>query len=212
MYFPLTAVFGFAALVVASPVAVTPIEERDQKPNPNEVSIAKVTWAGTGCPPGSAIADLGEDATLLSISFSKYVAQVGKNTQPADARRNCNVRVTLHYPQGYTYTVATTDFRGHASIPGQCKGTLGASYFFSGQQQTAKAEQNFWPVQDRDYTVTTNVATQSLVWAKCGVTGPLFNINSFAQVECNPKKEAYLGVDTQDTKFNMKLHIQWKKC
>jgi hypothetical protein len=211
MLFLYTAIAALTALAAATPVVVAPIEARDEKPNPNAVSIASVSWAGTGCPPGSVSADLGEAATILSLSFSEYVAMTGKNTKAADARKNCNVRVKLHYPQGFTYTVSTTDYRGHAKIPAQCKGTLSANYFFSGQQPTATAKHVFWPVQDKDFLVTTDVGVAALVWSKCGVTGgPLFNINSVAQLEC--KKDAYLQLDTQDTKFNMKFHIQWKKC
>jgi hypothetical protein len=213
MLFLHTAIAALAALAAATPVAVAPIEARDEKPNPNEVFIASASWAGTGCPPGSVSADLGEAATLLSLSFSKYVAKTGKNTQPGDERRNCNVRVKLHYPQGFTYTLSTTDYRGHAKIPAKCKGTLSANYFFSGQQQTATAKHDFWPVQDKDFLVTTDVAVASLVWSKCGVTGgPLFNINSVVQLQCKKDQDAYLELDTQDTKFNMKFHIQWKKC
>ena len=53
----------------------------------------------------------------------------------------------------------------------------------------------------------------ALVWSKCGVKGkegPLFNVNSEAKIDC--KDPAYLGVDTQDTKFVMRLLLQWKKC
>jgi hypothetical protein len=38
----------------------------------------------------------------------------------------------------------------------------------------------------------------------------MFNVNSQASVSC--KKDALLGVDTQDTKFEMKMLLQWKKC
>ena len=63
---------------------------------------------------------------------------------------------------------------------------------------------------DNNYRLTTSVPTEALVWATCGVTGPLFNVNSQAIINC--KQDAILGVDTQDTKFVMELHLQWKQC
>jgi len=74
----------------------------------------------------------------------------------------------------------------------------------------AKAEHKFVGKVEDNYLVTAKVATESLVWSTCGVTGPIFNVNSQATVDCN--KDAILSVDTQDTKFHMKLRIQWKKC
>jgi hypothetical protein len=102
-------------------------------------SLIGVTWAGTGCPPGSVSADLGESATLVSLSFSKYVAATGTGQSASDARKNCDVRITLHYPQGWSYTIASTDMRGYARIPAGCSGRLGANYFFSGQQNDVSA-------------------------------------------------------------------------
>lgn len=64
--------------------------------------------------------------------------------------------------------------------------------------------------KDDNYRLTTTIAHDALVWSKCGVTGPLFNVNSQAILNCN--QDAILGVDTQDTKFEMKLHLQWQKC
>ncbi|PVI03212.1 hypothetical protein DM02DRAFT_652828 [Periconia macrospinosa] len=204
----LVAITSLAAFVAATPIE---LERRgDDKPNPNEVYVESLTWAGSGCPPGSAVYDLGEGATVVSISFSKYVAATGKEQKAEDARKNCNVRMKMHYPQGWTYTVATSDFRGYAQVPKGCRAKLGAQFWFSGRSETATCSIPFNTPCEENYFKTTSVATESLVWATCGVTGPLFNINSDAAVDC--KENAILGVDTLDTNFIMKFHLSWKKC
>ncbi|KAF2683194.1 hypothetical protein K458DRAFT_432540 [Lentithecium fluviatile CBS 122367] len=203
-----TLIAALVALVAATPVE---LEERQSKPDPNTVYVEKVSWAGTGCPPGSAQVDLAEEGTLVSLAFSKYVAATGTGQSASDARKNCDVRITLHYPQGWSYTVASTDLRGYARIPQGCSARLGATFFFSGQSNDAKAEVPFSGPIDNNYRLTVSVPTQSLVWSKCGVTGPLFNVNSQAIINCSGK-DSILGVDTQDTKFTMYLHLQWKKC
>jgi hypothetical protein len=153
----ITAIAGLAA---ASPIM--DVEQRDSKPDPNQVYIestfsdlpqliissylwtspltlpVEVSWAGTGCPPGSVDYRLLESATLVSLAFSEYVAATGPNEPAKDARKNCDVRVTLHYPQGWSWTVASTDLRGYAQIPDKCSGRVGATYFFSGQQQEVR--------------------------------------------------------------------------
>lgn len=63
---------------------------------------------------------------------------------------------------------------------------------------------------DKNYRLSTTIPHDSLVWSRCGVTGPLFNVNSQAILTCN--KDSFLGVDTQDTKFELKLHLEWEKC
>ena len=147
---------AMAGLAAASPVL--DIEKRDSKPDPSEVYVDStlpnlpslclrasystlpigVSWAGTGCPPGSVDAKVLEAGTLVSIAFSKYVAATGPTESAANARKNCDVRVTLHYPQGWSWTVASTDLRGYAQLPEKCSGKVGATYFFSGQQEQVR--------------------------------------------------------------------------
>jgi hypothetical protein len=98
-FFVITAL---AALAVATPVE---LEARQARPDPNSVYVEsassyppsfpirptytpiEVTWAGTGCPPGSVAYDIGESGTLVSLSFSKYVAATGTGQSASDARK-----------------------------------------------------------------------------------------------------------------------------
>ena len=96
--------------------------------------ILGVEYAGTGCPAGSVSSQLGDNATVVNLSFDNYVASAGPGTKPADHRKNCNVNLKLHFPQGYSYTVATTDFRGYVDLDRTCSAQLGADYWFSGEQ------------------------------------------------------------------------------
>ncbi|KAF2871626.1 hypothetical protein BDV95DRAFT_594706 [Massariosphaeria phaeospora] len=201
-----TILASLAALVSSTPISTAD----DPKPDPNSVYVEKVSWAGTGCPPGSAHADIVESGTLVSLAFSSYVAATGTGQSASDARKNCDVRISLHYPQGWSWTVATTDMRGYARIPKGCAARIGATYWFSGQQKEASSMVPFNGPIDNNYRLTTSIASEALVWATCGVTGPLFNVNSQAIITC--KEDAILGVDSQDTKFEMLLHLQWKPC
>lgn len=79
----------------------------------------------------------------MSLAFSKYVAATGTGQSASDARKNCDVRITLHYPQGWSYTVASTDLRGYARIPSGCSARIGAIFFFSGQTNDVRASLAF---------------------------------------------------------------------
>lgn len=66
---------------------------------------------------------------------------------------------------------------------------------------------------DANYLRTTSVATETLVWAKCGAKGPTFVTNSQVSVKCKDKKDsAVSGVDSQVTKFQIKYYVSWKRC
>lgn len=87
---------------------------------------------GTGCPYGTVEGQIAEDSTLVALTFSSFVASTGAGAKATDARKSCNVRITLKYPPGWSYTVATTTVRGYVQLPRYCSAKLSARYFFSG--------------------------------------------------------------------------------
>ena len=70
-----------------------------------DVEAAKVRLA-----PGR---DLGDE--LLALG-SRYAALVGRGAKPTDLRKNCQLNIRVHTPQGFTYAVARADYHGFASL------------------------------------------------------------------------------------------------
>jgi Domain of unknown function (DUF4360) len=64
------------------------------------------------------------------------VAQVGSTINASENRKNCQINLLLNYPQGFTYTVMNTQFRGYADIPTGYTGLQSATYYFSGRMYT----------------------------------------------------------------------------
>jgi len=198
------------ALAIASPI-VEYMEPRGNAPDKKDIRIKSVSVSGSGCPAGTVWGDIGEDATLLALTFTKYEVATGKGKTISDARKFCNVRIGLDYPAGWSYTVATTVIRGFADIPKKCSANLNALFYFSGLSGDATCSADIRGYFKGRYTK--EAAVGALVWSRCGVKGkegPLFNVNTAASIDC--KQDALLTVDTQDTKFELKLLLQWKKC
>ena len=61
------------------------------------------------------------------------VAEVGSGLAASKGRVNCQINLLMNYPQGFTYTVLNTEFRGFADIPAGYTGTQSATYYFSGR-------------------------------------------------------------------------------
>jgi hypothetical protein len=100
--------------------------------------LQAVSTGGSGCPKGTVTATISGDGQTVSLIFDNYVAQYGPGTKPADARKNCNVQMKLFYPQGWSYTVATTDFRGYIQQDNSCHTNLGVTNWFSGDQKQVR--------------------------------------------------------------------------
>src|SRR5690606_10032907 len=85
-------------------------------PPPGQVTVDLVTVNGSGCPAGTTAVAVSPDNTAFTVTYSDYLAQVGLGARPIDARKNCQLSVVVHVPQGLTYAVAQADYRGYAYL------------------------------------------------------------------------------------------------
>ncbi|MET7418916.1 DUF4360 domain-containing protein [Dactylosporangium sp. NPDC005555] len=193
---------------LAAPVAPT-------SPPPNEVSISVATANGSGCPDGTAAVDVSLDRRAFTITYSQYMAQVGVGTKPTDFRKNCQIALQVHIPNGFTYAIAEADYRGYASLAAGATGTAVASYYFQGNSQTARATHPFrGPLEDNWQTKDT-VGVAALVFQPCGEQRNL-NINTELRVNAgrsNPKKTtSFMAMDSTDGSFSTVYNLAWKRC
>ena len=184
-------------------------------PLPNEVSISVVTANGSGCPAGSATVDVSTDRKAFTVTYSEYMAQVGVGTKPTDFRRNCQLALDVHFPQGFTYAIAEADYRGYAHLERGATGTAAASYYFQGYSQTVRATHPFNGPLDDNWQTTDTVGVAALVYQRCGDQRNL-NINTELRVNAgrsNPKKTtSFMSMDSTDGNISTVYQISWKRC
>src|SRR3954470_23164074 len=102
-----------AALVTAAVPAHNP-SGGFVDPPPDKIVIKVATVNGSGCPAGTAAVAVSPDNTAFTVTYSNYLAQVGKGAKPTDFRKNCQLNLVTHVPQGFSYAIASVDYRGYA--------------------------------------------------------------------------------------------------
>lgn len=78
------------------------------------ITIESVATTGTGCPPDTVSTSISPDRTILTLGFSAFQTYAGLG--PSDAVRNCDIRLSLHYPPGYTCSVVEATYHGFAQL------------------------------------------------------------------------------------------------
>jgi hypothetical protein len=131
MYFSTLLVVAAATLGLATPTPAT-------APNPNDVFIKSFTYAGSGCPAGSVANATDASKQVLTLLYDSYVAAIGPGTQVADRRKNCQINLDIHYPNGFQYSLFSADYRGFEDLDGGVTGEQVATYYFSGQQSQVR--------------------------------------------------------------------------
>jgi len=203
------------SLLTAAPASADKSVWLPSPPPADRIVIDVVTVNGSGCPAGTAAVAVSLDNEAFTVTYSAYLAQVGVGALPTDFRKNCQISLVVHVPQGFTYAIAQADYRGFASIATGANFAERANYYFQGQTPTTYMTHT-WNgafVDDWQSTDTTDLA--SLVYAPCGALRN-FNINTELRVNAGTsdtkKTTSFASMDSTDGSITTTYHFHWATC
>ncbi|MER5209287.1 DUF4360 domain-containing protein [Streptomyces sp. NPDC002838] len=204
---------SIAALLTTALPAQGPSSGFDDPP-PDKIVIKVATVNGSGCPQGTTAVAVAEDNTAFTVTYSDYLAQAGGNSDPTASRRNCQLSLIVHVPQGFTYAIASADYRGYALLQPGASAVQRASYYFQGSSGTVYKTHNFAGAYNDNWQATDTTDWAQLVYAPCGVQRN-FNINTELRVNAgtqSPGKVSFMTMDSTDGDISTKYHLAWKEC
>ncbi len=179
-----------------------------------EMVIDVAAANGSGCPRGTAEVTMSPDNKAFTVTYSQFTAQTGAGTKPTDFRKNCQLALNMHVPQGYTFAIAGADYRGFAHLEKGASGSESANYYFQGEPQSTRIQHNFAGPTDADWERTDAVGIASLSFLPCGEERFL-NVNTELRVNrggASPKTTSFLTMDSTDGRIDTVYHVAWKKC
>ncbi|WP_430789986.1 DUF4360 domain-containing protein [Actinoplanes sp. G11-F43] len=196
------------ALAMAAPAQAAP--------KPDKMMVIDVVSAnGSGCPKGSAEITVSPDNTAFTVTYSKYTASVGPDAGPLDFRKNCQMALDIKVPSGFTFAIASADYRGYASLKPGARGQQIASYYFQGHSHTTRSTHDFKGPFDDSWQRNDKVAIASTSFLPCGERRYL-NINTELRVNRGTsdtrKHTNFLSMDSADAAINTLYRVVWQKC
>ncbi|GAA0472897.1 DUF4360 domain-containing protein [Streptomyces sp. NPDC046215] len=206
---------GASVALMAATFSPSAAADEAGGPPPGRVEIDVVAVNGSGCPAGTAAVAVAHDNTAFTVSYSRYLAQVGLGAKPTDFRKNCQLGLNVHVPQGYTYAIARADYRGFAHLERGATGLQRAGYYFQGMSHTATASHRFaGPVSD-NWQTSDVTDVEALVFAPCGAQR-ILNINSELRVGAGTSDpsttNSFMAMDSTDGSVNTLYQFAWKEC
>lgn len=172
----------------------------------DDVRLGWPAYNGTGCPNGSASVALSPDHKSLSILFSQFMVQASGNNVD---RKNCDIAVPVHVPQGLSVSVIQVDYRGFNSLPAGAMSQFNASYFFAGTTGPSYAK-TFYGAQNANYLLRNNLIASAITWSPCGRDVNL-RANTSMFVKANGAT-AFSTVDSADLHAGLIYSLQWRRC
>ncbi|WP_231334065.1 DUF4360 domain-containing protein [Actinomadura graeca] len=169
---------------------------------------------GSGCPAGTAAVAPSSDNTAFTVTYSDYLAQTGGSSKPTDIRKNCQLSLAVHIPQGFTYGIASADYRGFASLADGASGLERANYYHQGMQQSTPISHSIRGPYSDNWQFTDRTPVTEIVWKPCGENRN-FNINTELRVDegtSAPGETSFMAFDSADGSVRTVYHFAWKEC
>jgi hypothetical protein len=203
----------FASIFLATIVSAYPNACLDKRSSPpSNVTIASISYSGTGCPAGSVGTSLSEDKTTYTLIFDDFIASVQAGNATTN-QKNCLIDLNLNYPSGYQYSVVQQTYRGFVALDKGVTALQSSKYYFKSPLLYTTSSNPFKGPISQDYEKVDNVTLPSLIWSPCGTTGTM-HINSAVSVSnlWNSSGNGQLTEDSADGKVTTTLGLQWAKC
>ncbi|MGP3690664.1 DUF4360 domain-containing protein [Streptomyces sp. IBSNAI002] len=206
-------VLGGGTLALAAALTAIPAQAQPVANPPGQITVQVQTVNGSGCRQGSTSVAAAEDNTAFTVTYSDYLAQAGAGSNPINSRKNCQLGLRVHVPQGFTYAIARADFRGFAYLQPGASALERASYYFQGMSQTTRSTHQFTGPLFDNWQASDETDYASLVWAPCGEERTL-NINTELRVNAgsDPQGLSFIAMDSTDGSVSTKYHLEWKEC
>ena len=206
-----------AAVALSLCVAIVSASPMPQPPPPVDLSkvyINGVTYAGSGCPANSVAISKSDNWAEITLAFDQYVASIGPGIPITQNRKNCNLNINLHYPEGLQFAVYETDYTGFAQLESKVRATHQSDYWFAGfANQKATLRSTWVGPFTNTYSFTDTLTHEATVFSPCGASTTL-NINTqlYLDNSQNHQGSGQITTETIDHKVTTTLGLEWTPC
>ncbi|MDR7275706.1 DUF4360 domain-containing protein [Catenuloplanes atrovinosus] len=202
------------ALIASSLIAASPASAGNilEDPPADKMVIDLVAMAGSGCRPGSADVAVSPDNTAFTAIYSDYLAQAGPGIASTEGRKNCQLNVLVHVPQGFSFAITKVDYRGYGLLQTGAVASQRANYYFQGMTQGTFTNHPIAAPFDDNWIASDEVPIAAVVWHPCGELRNL-NINTELRVSKGTSTTtSFLTMDSTDGSIATTYHFAWKRC
>ena len=204
-------------LIVAT-ACLSGVSLAQDTPPPGSVSVAAISYSGTGCNPNSVAMDIAQDAQAFTVLFDSYVADSAGATarriqNQATDEKTCVLNVQLNIPSGWSFSLLGLMVRGFAHLDDQSTGQNSLAFRVPGIQQERQVDSvNLRGPYIDDYLGQSLFTLNNLAWTPCTAgTQPVF-LRTRLTAHSRQGGQALMTVDSVDGALEHTYGIAWRHC
>ncbi len=165
------------------------------------------------CGGGSYSVVNSPDGTAVSVLFDNFTAQ-GIQAVSGGVRTNCDVRIPLNLPAGYSLGVFRISYRGFAHLDAGQSAQLSVNYSGGRQGRGRSFRRAVNCVYDGDYAFDENIGAGLMKRAGCGEDAALNFAATLDLLANRGSREALVTLDSLDgtARRGVVFYVDLKKC
>jgi len=201
-------------LAALTTVLVQPAVAGAEAAPSDKITLDVMSVNGSGCPSGTADVAVLSDNTGFRVTYRDFLARAGGGVNPVDFRKNCQLNVLVHVPQGFTFAVASADYRGRAALQADATALQRTNYYFQGTADNNYVDHSFAGPLSGVWRTTDETPVTELVYAPCGEYRSV-NVNTELRVDegsVNAGKISSMSMRASDGNVDTIVHFSWKQC
>lgn len=172
---------------------------------PGPVAVEVVGLQGEGCPAGTATVAMSLDNEAFTVTYSDFLVQ----PRGPEGRKTCEINLKIHHPEGWTYGIAQTDYRGFAHLGDGSRGVVKGHYFFPGMPTRHSSHTYPGPMTD-NWQVTDRLPPGDILHGPCRERKPL-SVNAELKV-VGKSATSFMTMDSTDSAVSSTFRLSWRKC
>lgn len=178
---------------------------------PDAIRIDVVAANGSGCPPGTVRAIPNPDRSGFRLRYSSFVAEAGGTADLTDRRKNCQAALQVTIPAGYTFAIASAEYRGRLRLDKGATALHRTTYYWQGSSASAAQDDHSfsgpasgaWRVGD---------TAHALVYAPCEEQR-ILNVNTELRVdEGTSARRNSISVSASEGDVDTLFNFAWSRC
>jgi len=219
LLFVVNGAFLFLLIILATEIALGQTGEI-----PPGARIISVQTAGPGCEATQTSVSLAPDLQAISVLFSNFNLELGAGTtNPQDPLiiKQCQIRVEIETPAGWSLAIKSVDYRGYAHLPAGAIARHRFSYRTDGMPPAMLREAPLQGPLDQDYFFRLEQPVSERVHTPCGPPNIRLRLGTHMMLRYPPHAEkrtgepratAILSLDSADASLKQDFQVEWKRC
>jgi hypothetical protein len=177
------------------------------------VTVSVQTVNGSGCPAGTAAVTMQPDNTGFKITYTDFIARAGGGAAATDFRKNCQVNLQVHIPQGFTFAIARADYVGRIRLADGASALERSNYYYQSSSDDAYVDHYFDGPQSGTWHTIDATEEADLVYGACGAVRGL-NINTELRVDAGTATSTsnWISLRTSEGDVYTVVQFSWKQC